>query len=219
LGPYRSHLGPGYGSTTTPCGTSGPVTDTHPSGTKRDGRAAPAFWCDAHLARHAERPATRGIRGSAVGFGIAASSRAASASLTAHCTSERRSKPTPASEICGFPDRRGDCWWRLPCIHENALLRVNGPDDGEGGRRDAPTQVANLGALPVWARDTCIVPGAVIRGPTAVAVGGCDRRPSTPGFSGRSSGLLIELAPGGAAQEHDLGVKPASFRIGACDGS
>ena len=58
--------------------------------------------------------------------------------LPAHCTSERRSKPTPASEICGFPDRRGKCWWRLPCIHENALLLVGGADDKEGGRRDAP---------------------------------------------------------------------------------
>ena len=68
-------------------------------------------------------------------------------SSSAHCTSERRSKPTPASEVCGFPDRRGKCWWRLPCIHENALLLVGGPDDGQGGRRDAPRRWRRAGRV------------------------------------------------------------------------
>ena len=63
--------------------------------------------------------------------------------VSAHCASERRSKPTPASEISGFPDQRGECWWRLPCIHEIALLGVSGRDDGVGGLWDAPPLVAN----------------------------------------------------------------------------
>ncbi len=65
-------------------------------------------------------------------------SRAACA-LSAHCTSERRSKPTPASEICVSPERRGKCWWRLPCIHENALLRVGRLDNerADDGSRPA----------------------------------------------------------------------------------
>jgi hypothetical protein len=87
--------------------------------------------------------------------GAVSSARAATCPVVCatHCTSpaspsmsttrRRCSAPTPrAAMAIGFPDRRAKCWWRLPCIHENALLRVSGPDDGEGGRRDAPPQVA-----------------------------------------------------------------------------
>jgi hypothetical protein len=58
--------------------------------------------------------------------------------VSAHCTSEPRSKATPASEICGFPSRRGKCWWRLPCIHENALLRVGRLDNGRADDGSRP---------------------------------------------------------------------------------
>ena len=50
----------------------------------------------------------------------------------------------------------GNCLWRVPCFHENALLRGDGPDDGladnaaslAGGEdRDATTLEA---AFPPW---------------------------------------------------------------------
>ena len=37
--------------------------------------------------------------------------------------------PRPASELCGSPDLSGNCLWRVPWIHEDALLRVDGPAD------------------------------------------------------------------------------------------
>jgi hypothetical protein len=82
--------------------------------------------------------------------------RRPAALLSAHCTSERRSKPTPASEISGFPDQRGECWWRLPCIHEVALLGVSGRDDGVGGLWDAPPLVANCEARAAVHFETCL---------------------------------------------------------------
>ena len=46
-------------------------------------------------------------------------------------------------------DRRGKCWWRLPCLHESALLLVGGPNEGEGGRRDAPRRWRGAGQGPL----------------------------------------------------------------------
>ena len=40
--------------------------------------------------------------------------RRPSALLAAPCTSERHGKPTPASEMCGFPDRRGEAGGTFP---------------------------------------------------------------------------------------------------------
>ena len=71
----------------------------------------------------------------------ASASRSASATRTCYPRIARLSGAAGRHllpEVCGFPDRRGKCWWRLPCIHGNALLLVGGPDDGEGGRPDAP---------------------------------------------------------------------------------
>ena len=55
--------------------------------------------------------------------------RDASALVSAHCRSER-SERRPASEICWSPNRSGKCRWRLPCIHDNELLRVGRRDNG-----------------------------------------------------------------------------------------
>jgi hypothetical protein len=72
----------------------------------------------------------RGIRVSSVGFSIATGSPAASASLTAHNRSRRTRGLRPAPEICGAQDRSSNRRWGVPCIHENALLLVDGLENG-----------------------------------------------------------------------------------------
>jgi hypothetical protein len=49
--------------------------------------------------------------------------------LSAHRRSGRTRGFRPAPEICGSPDRSGKCRLRVPCIHENALLLVDGLDN------------------------------------------------------------------------------------------
>ena len=86
-------------------------------------------------------------------------SPARSAPLAAHCGSERRSERRPVFEICGSPHRSGNCRLRLPCIHENALLRVgrldNGrADDGSGPAGGEERGRPKFGELSCFASDT-----------------------------------------------------------------
>ena len=65
--------------------------------------------------------------------------------------SERRSERRLASEICGSPNRFGNCRWRLPCIHENALLRVGRLDNGraDDGSRPARGEIQGSSDRPI----------------------------------------------------------------------
>ncbi len=124
-----------------------------PTEGKRGVESSNQDWPCSHRAAHISlsgpaRPPLRGREGAALAWSAPPRSPArsskrssalgrVSALQTARCGSERRSERRPASEICGSPNRPGNCRWRLPCIHENALLRVgrldNGrPDDGSG---------------------------------------------------------------------------------------
>ena len=115
---------------------------------------------DRHLVADRERRASRGFRDRRGSSATARRELGRVVVLAAHCTSERRSKPTPASEICGSPERRGKCWWRLPCIHENALLRVGRLDNerADDGSRPASGETQGwTAALP----KICFAIGAV----------------------------------------------------------
>jgi len=75
-----------------------------------------------------------------------------------------------APKICGSPSLYGNCLWRVPWFHENALLQVDGRDD------DLTDDGAGLRCWrefedSAWrARDTCIGGTAVL---SAEMVEGC----------------------------------------------
>src|SRR5579862_1966784 len=50
--------------------------------------------------------------------------------LSAHTRSRRTRGLRPAPELCGSQERPSNRRWVVPCIHENALLLVDGLDDG-----------------------------------------------------------------------------------------
>jgi hypothetical protein len=55
---------------------------------------------------------------------------AAAALRAAHNRSRRTRGLRPAPEFCGAQDRSSNRRWGAPCIHENALLLVDGLDNG-----------------------------------------------------------------------------------------
>jgi hypothetical protein len=73
-----------------------------------------------------------------------------SAPLTARCGSERRRGRRPASEICGSSDRIGNCRWRLPCIQENAILRVGRLEHGRPNDGRALQVATSRDATLAW---------------------------------------------------------------------
>ena len=92
---------------------------------------------DEHLGRDDKHPAMRGKRARALAPRIAAGSCPGYSPQPAHRTSERRNKPTPASEICGFRIGALNAGGaRL--IHENALLGVSVPMTWRAGDGTRP---------------------------------------------------------------------------------
>ena len=77
--------------------------------------------------------------------------RTSTCARSARCGSQRRNGWRPASEICGSPNRSGNWRWRLPCIHENALLRFGRLDNGRADDGPRPAggeeQVCRYGRL------------------------------------------------------------------------
>ena len=105
------------------------------------------------------RPALRGSRVRAAAVAAQTGRCHSGDAPAAHCGSERRSERRPVFEICGSPHRSGNCRLRLPCIHENALLRVgrldNGrADDGSGPAGGEERGRPKFGELSCFASDT-----------------------------------------------------------------
>jgi hypothetical protein len=106
-------------------------------------------------------PSLRGFRASTAGSRVAAVAEAAGALQTALSRCGRRSGSRPALENSGSPEWSGKCRWRLPCIHDNALLRADGLDEG---RADDAAGLADgeYGVSWIVRRELCLRVGANI---------------------------------------------------------
>ena len=111
----------------------------------RRSTSIPADWASDSLSADLEHAA-----GSGAGR---VSSPARSAPLAARCGSERRSGRRRAAEICGSRNRSGNCRWRLPCIHENAVLRVSRLDNERADDGSRPVGGENGGSWLPAVRD------------------------------------------------------------------
>jgi hypothetical protein len=112
-------------------------------------RAAEAVACQTGAAAE-DAYAAPVDRGLALGALLAALSRCG-----------RRSGSRPALENSGSPEWSGKCRWRLPCIHDNALLRADGLDEG---RADDAAGLADgeYGVSWIVRRELCLRVGANI---------------------------------------------------------
>ena len=94
------------------------------------------------------RPAMRGKLASEVGSTPRGLAGAARCSSSAHNRSRRTRELRPAPEFCGAQDRSSNRRWGVPCIHENALLLVDGLDNGRAedaaGLADGELEVRDL---------------------------------------------------------------------------